>query len=176
MWHKPSMELEPDLVAVRDAARTLGISRQALDKKLAARGVEVERRLVRGRILVFLRKETVEALGDSSTVFKLPSTSSPLNQRGPVDEVDEIRRELHELRVANAKLEGELAAALKVEAATGRFADKLEARLDEARRQHESELGKLQRELGRQETAILLLRERERERASGSFLARLLGR
>jgi chromosome segregation ATPase len=73
-----------------------------------------------------------------------------LNQPRTVDEVDELRRELHELRDANAKLDGELAAALKVEVATSRFADNLEARLDEARRQHESELGKPQRELGRQ--------------------------
>jgi hypothetical protein len=137
------MELEPDLVTVTDAAPALGISRTALDKRLAVRGVEVERLLVRGCPLVFLRKETVEALAASST-------SSRLNQPRTVDEVDELRRELHELRDANAKLDGELAAALKIEPATSHFAAKLEARLDEARRQHESELDQPQRELGRQ--------------------------
>ena len=44
-------------------------SRPALDKRLAARGLEVERRLVRSRFLVFLRKETVEALAEEPSVI-----------------------------------------------------------------------------------------------------------
>jgi hypothetical protein len=44
------MELEHDLVTVTDAAPALGISRTALDKRLAVRGIEVERLLVRGRL------------------------------------------------------------------------------------------------------------------------------
>jgi hypothetical protein len=71
-YQEPQQELPPDLVAVRDAARRLGISRQALDKKLAARGVEPEKWLVGGRRLVFLRKETVEALRVPKAL-KLPS-------------------------------------------------------------------------------------------------------
>jgi hypothetical protein len=93
-----------------------------------------------------------------------------------VDELEALRLELHALRVANARLEGELAAAVKIEASTGRFADKLEEKLEALRLRHADEVGKFQRENGRQEAAILLLREQERERGSASWLGRLLGR
>jgi predicted DNA-binding protein (UPF0251 family) len=173
------MELEPDLVAVKDAATALGISRPALDKRLAARGLEVERRLVRGRVLVFLRKETVEALAEEPSVVNPDQPESTANQPArltTVDELEALRLELHALRVANARLEGELAAAVKIEASTSRFADKLEEKLEALRLRHADEVGKLQRENGRQEAAILLLREQERERGSSSWLGRLLGR
>jgi predicted DNA-binding protein (UPF0251 family) len=187
------MELEPDLVAVKDAATALGISRPALDKRLAARGLEVERRLVRGRVLVFLRKETVEALAEEPSVVNPDQPESTANQPSStpnqpqstanqparlttVDELEALRLELHALRVANARLEGELAAAVKIEASTSRFADKLEEKLEALRLRHADEVGKLQRENGRQEAAILLLREQERERGSSSWLGRLLGR
>ena len=150
-------------------------SRPALDKRLAARGLEVERRLVRGRVLVFLRKETVEALAEEPSAVNPDQPQSTANQLArltTVDELEALRLELHALRVANARLEGELAAAVKIEASTGRFADKLEA----LRLRHADEVGKFQRENGRQEAAILLLREQERERGSASWLGRLLGR
>ena len=154
-------------------------SRPALDKRLAARGLEVERRLVRGRVLVFLRKETVEVLAEEPSVVnphQPESTSINRSRLTTVDELEALRLELHALRVANARLEGELAAAVKIEASTSRFADKLEEKLEALRLRHADEVGKLQRENGRQEAAILLLREQERERGSASWLGRLLGR
>ena len=154
-------------------------SRPALDKRLAARGLEVERRLVRGRVLVFLRKETVEALAEEPSAVNPDQPQSTANQLArltTVDELEALRLELHALRVANARLEGELAAAVKIEASTSRFADKLEEKLEALRLRHADEVGKLQRENGRQEAAILLLREQERERGSASWLGRLLGR
>jgi hypothetical protein len=54
-------------------------SRPALDKRLAARGLEVERRLVRGSVQVFLRKETVEVLAEEPSLVnpdQLESTST----------------------------------------------------------------------------------------------------
>ncbi len=61
----------------------------------------------------------------------------------------------------------------KIEVSTSRFADRLESRLEEERRGREDEVGNLQRQIGTQGAAILLLRERERGRSS--WLSRLLG-
>ena len=161
------------LVALKDAAQSLGITRQALAKRIKRRGISPVRRLVRGRALVYLSEAMLEELRAEPVEVPQPSATAAVVEQSPsvaAAEVADLRRELEGLRVANAKLEGELAAALKVEAATSRFADKLEAKLDEERLRRES----LVRDLGRQEAVIGLLREQRAVRRS--WMARLLGR
>jgi chromosome segregation ATPase len=50
-------------------------------------------------------------------------------------EVERLQRELESERLARARVEGELAASAKVEAAAQRYADRAEAKLAEARRE-----------------------------------------
>jgi chromosome segregation ATPase len=158
------------LVALKDAAQSLGITRQALAQRIERRGISPVRRLLRGRALVYLSEAMLEELR-AEPVEAVARQGEQARQGGElVEDLARLRRELEALRVANAKLEGELAAALKVEAATSRFADKLEAKLDEERQRRES----LVRDLGRQEAVIGLLREQRAARRS--WVARLLGR
>jgi len=156
----------PELVPLKVAAQSLGVTRQALAQRLERRGISPVRRMEHGRALVYLSEAMLEELRAA------PVEASPRQgeqgQQGEqgcelAEDLARLRRELEALRVANAKLEGELAAALKVEAATSRFADKLEAKLDEERLRRDEDRRRQDRELGRLEAATLLLRERVAE-------------
>lgn len=168
----------PELVSLKDAAQSLGVTRQALAKRIQRRGISPVRRLVRGRALVYLSEVMLEELRAEPVEVPQPSATVAVVERLPsvaATEVADLRRELEVLRVANAKLEGELAAALKIEAATSRFADKLEAKLEDERRGRAEEALRQERELGRLEASTLLLRERVVE-LKGPWYRRLLGR
>ena len=159
----------PELVPLKVAAQSLGVTRQALAQRLERRGISPVRRMEHGRALVYLSEAMLEELRAA------PVEATPRQGGELAEDLARLRRELEELRVANAKLEGELAAALKVEAATSRFADKLEAKLDEERLRRDEDRRRQDRELGRLEAATLLLRERVAE-LKGPWYRRLLGR
>ncbi len=165
----------PELVSLKDAAQSLGVTRQALAQRIQRRGISPVRRLVRGRALVYLSEAMLEELRASPEEAGGRQGEQARQGGELAEDLARLRRELEVLRVANAKLEGELAAALKVEAATSRFADKLEARLEDERRGRAEEALRQERELGRLEASTLLLRERVVE-LKGPWYRRLLGR
>jgi len=165
----------PELVSLKDAAQSLGVTRQALAQRIQRRGISPVRRLVRERALVYLSEAMLEELRASPEEAGGRQGEQARQGGDLAEDLARLRREIEELRVANAKLEGELAAALKVEAATSRLADKLEARLEDERRGRAEEALRQERELGRLEASTLLLRERVVE-LKGPWYRRLLGR
>ena len=153
----------PELVPLKVAAQSLGVTRQALAQRLERRGISPVRRMEHGRALVYLSEAMLEELR-AAPVEASPRQGAQGEQGGELaEDLARLRRELEALRVTNAKLEGELAAALKVEAATSRFADKLEAKLEDERLRRDEDRRRQDRELGRLEAATLLLRERVAE-------------
>jgi predicted RNase H-like nuclease (RuvC/YqgF family) len=169
---------EPELLSMNDAVRLLGVRRQTLDKKLKARGLEVVRRVERGRVCVYLQRSWLADL--SKPVQPAQQPVQPADAARAVEAAKAALPAMRELEALRAKLEaittekhelaGRLAGAELVERATSRRCDKLEATLDEERKRCEL----LQRDLGRQEAAIMLLREQRAVKRS--WMARLLGR
>jgi hypothetical protein len=162
---------EPELLSMNDAVRLLGVRRQTLDKKLKARGLEVVRRVERGRVCVYLQRSWLADLSkpvqpaDAARAVEAAQAALPAMR-----ELEALRAKLEAITTEKHELAGRLAGAELVERATSRRCDKLEATLDEERKRCEL----LQRDLGRQEAAIMLLREQRAVKRS--WMARLLGR
>lgn len=190
VWHKPAMEpelLSDDLVPVVKAAELLGVRRQTLDQKLRRRGLAPVRRVVQGRVLVYLPKAWLEELrtdqatdqGADQAGQKRPQegrnghqaadqgTDQGADQPRLMGEAERLRAEVAELR---AKLDavqaeahalgGKLAGAEYVERATGRRCDKLEQRVEAM----QAELVAQARELGKRDTLVAMLRDQVTER------------
>ena len=190
VWHKPAMEQQEqagELVPVLKAAELLGVRRQTLDQKLRRRGLAPVRRVVQGRVLVYLPKAWLEELrtdqgtdqGTDQAGQKRPQegrdghqaadqgTDQATDQPRLTGEAERLRAEVAELR---AKLDavqaeahalgGRLAGAEYVERATGRRCDKLEQRVEAM----QAELVAQARELGKRDTLVAMLRDQVTER------------
>lgn len=179
--------LADDLVPVVKAAELLGVRRQTLDQKLRRRGLAPVRRVVQGRVLVYLPKAWLEELrtdqatdqGADQAGQKRPQegrnghqaadqgTDQGADQPRLMGEAERLRAEVAELR---AKLDavqaeahalgGKLAGAEYVERATGRRCDKLEQRVEAM----QAELVAQARELGKRDTLVAMLRDQVTER------------
>lgn len=180
VWHRVSMAHEYPL---RVAAQLLNISRQTLAKRLKARGLEPERRVVRGTVTCWVTQEqmdeamlelhepgqhptgtqvapphrllqenspaAVAVLEAAATAASpLPVGAAPAAAGVPVgaSEVATLREQLEVAVAARMKAEALLAAAEKIEKATGTRCDKLEARLAH----QDGEMASLRLELGEQ--------------------------
>lgn len=194
VWHKPAMEqeqLDADLVPLVKAAELLGVRRQTLNDKLRRRGLVPVRRVVRGRVLLYLPQAWLDALGQAREPAELlgleqleqrreqAEPAELLEQGGfyaaPAEQLEQRREQVELLRAEVAELRasldaaraevhalgGKLAGAEYVERATGRRCDKLEQRAEAI----QAELVEQARELGKRDALVALLREQASERS-----------
>lgn len=184
VWHKPAMEQQEldELVPVVKAAELLGVRRQTLDQKLRRRGLSPVRRVVGGRVLVYLPKGWLAELGTDQApdqvadqaqlqiqraAAAIAARAAPDQAADQVPDQPQLRAEMAELR---AKLDaalaevhalgGKLAGAEYVERATGRRCDKLEQRVEAM----QAELVAQARELGKRDTLVVMLRDQVTDR------------
>lgn len=219
VWHRVSMAHEYPL---RVAAQLLNISRQTLAKRLKARGLEPERRVVRGTVTCWVTQEQMdEAMlelhepGQHPAHTQQPASTPAVTQQHPTgtqvapphrllqgnspaavavleaaapaaagvpvgaSEVATLREQLEVAVAARMKAEALLAAAEKIEKATGTRCDKLEARLAH----QDGEMASLRLELGEQrglaQSLQLMLTggaAAERAHQRKSWWGRMLGR
>jgi DNA-binding transcriptional MerR regulator len=169
-------------LTIAEAAATVGVSPQALRERIRRGTLKATRTARNGRAIVVLDPAELARAYDSADkglakagdkVAQAPCLEPEAPARGPqpsAAELELLRLELTQAREELANLRGQLEMSAKVEAAAQRAADKLEARLDAARR----EALTLARALGAAEG------DRDRMRlqleAPRGWLRRLLGR
>lgn len=167
-----------ELVPVVKAAELLGVRRQTLDQKLRRRGLSPVRRVVGGRVLVYLPKGWLAELGTDQApdqaqlqiqraAAAIAAQTASDQAADQVPDQPQLRAEMAELR---AKLDaalaevhalgGKLAGAEYVERATGRRCDKLEQRVEAM----QAELVAQARELGKRDTLVVMLRDQVTDR------------
>lgn len=150
----------PDgLIPVSTAAATLGLKRQSLDDRLRARGIVPVRRVVSGRVRVFLTADQLLAAREQLELDPVVGlgrdqalqvaqvddqvASGPVQVDQAQHQVDDqvarpdkpaepdraMHARLHELELENARLRGSLEMSDRVEQSAQRVADRLEKQL-----------------------------------------------
>ncbi len=197
VWHKPAMEQEllaDDLVPVVKAAELLGVRRQTLDQKLRRRGLAPVRRVVQGRVLVYLPKAWLEELRtdqgtDQGTDQAADQAADQAGQKRPQEgrnghqgtdqaadqaadqprlgEAERLRAEVAELRAKLDAAQAE-AHALGGKLAGAEYVERATGRrcdkLEQRVEAMQAELVAQARELGKRDTLVAMLRDQVTER------------
>lgn len=194
VWHKPAMEpelLSDDLVPVVKAAELLGVRRQTLDQKLRRRGLAPVRRVVQGRVLVYLPKAWLEELRtDQATDQGADQGADQAGQKRPQEgrdghqaadqgtdqatdqprltgEAERLRAEVAELRAKLDAVQAE-AHALGGKLAGAEYVERATGRrcdkLEQRVEAMQAELVAQARELGKRDTLVAMLRDQVTER------------